>query len=33
MWNDEICYDVQTVACEWDGVAPLGWRPYHDQGD
>lgn len=28
LWNDEECFDAQTVVCEWDGVAPLGWRPY-----
>lgn len=28
MWNDEVCFDVQTVVCEWDGVPPLAWRPY-----
>ena len=33
MWNDEGCYRVVTVICEWDGVEPLGWRPYHDQDD
>ncbi|HEU5059573.1 MAG TPA: C-type lectin domain-containing protein, partial [Kofleriaceae bacterium] len=30
MWNDEVCFDRQTVVCEWDGVPPLAWRPYRD---
>jgi hypothetical protein len=33
MWNDEVCFDVQTVVCEWDGVAPFGWRPHRGDDD
>ncbi len=33
LWNDENCFRVVTVICEWDGVEPLGWRPYRDQDD
>lgn len=33
MWNDEVCFDVMTVICEWDGVGPLGWRPYADRDE
>lgn len=27
MWNDKACYRLGAVVCEWDGVAPLRWRP------
>ena len=33
MWNDEVCFDLDTVLCEWDGVEPLGWRPYRDRDE
>ena len=30
MWNDKACHRAGAVVCEWDGVAPLGWRPGDD---
>lgn len=30
LWNDEKCGRANRVFCEWDNVAPHGWRPGSD---
>lgn len=27
LWNDEKCYRMNRVFCEWDNVEPYDWRP------
>lgn len=27
LWNDEKCYKLDRVICEWDNVEPYDWRP------
>jgi hypothetical protein len=27
LWNDEKCYRLDRVICEWDNVAPYAWKP------